>query len=326
MLNVWFRDLSPAAIKNEPEEDNGFYSSPQHNKASRQECGDEEFVSLLFYYCTSFTCHTYISLFLTTWLACRFDCKPKKVKTEHDKKTKKRKHEYEEEDEEEEVFNVFCWLCLHFQHAGGLFFKICSFSFQDIKPKKKKKDKNVTEGKKSKKDEEKWKWWEVSFSLSEKNTHKCNLLTGVLLIRWEEERSTDGSKWRFLEHKGPVFAPPYEPLPDKVRFYYDGGSDCISVFRIYSVSPVLNRSVFDFFCRQADETRRSRWRGCHVFRQDVGSRVHDQRRLQKELLQGLEEGEVSTFVLSRALSRFGVLQRDFCCRKWHQRRSPRSLT
>lgn len=45
-----------------------------------------------------------------------------------------------------------------------------------------------------------------------------------VVIRWEEERYTDGSKWRFLEHKGPVFAPPYEPLPDKVRFYYDGES------------------------------------------------------------------------------------------------------
>lgn len=67
------------------------------------------------------------------------------------------------------------------------------------------------------------------------------------MIRWEEERSTDGSKWRFLEHKGPVFAPPYEPLPDKVKFYYDGGSDCTPVFMIYSVSPVLNCSVFDFF-------------------------------------------------------------------------------
>ncbi|TNM86994.1 hypothetical protein fugu_007224 [Takifugu bimaculatus] len=136
--NGYVRDLSPAAIKNEPEEDNGLYSSPQHNKASRRECDDEE-----------------------------FDCKPKKVKTEHDKKSKKRKHEYEEEDEEEE----------------------------DIKPKKKKKDKNVTEGKKSKKDEEKWKW---------------------------RKDPPDGSKWRFLEHKGPVFAPPYEPLPDKVKFYYDG--------------------------------------------------------------------------------------------------------
>lgn len=43
-----------------------------------------------------------------------------------------------------------------------------------------------------------------------------------MVVRWEEERSTDGSKWRFLEHKGPVFAPPYDPLPDKVKFYYDG--------------------------------------------------------------------------------------------------------
>ncbi|GCB64971.1 hypothetical protein scyTo_0000351 [Scyliorhinus torazame] len=40
--------------------------------------------------------------------------------------------------------------------------------------------------------------------------------------KWEEERYTDGVKWKFLEHKGPVFAPPYEPLPDKVTFYYDG--------------------------------------------------------------------------------------------------------
>ncbi|XP_035242907.1 DNA topoisomerase I, like isoform X1 [Anguilla anguilla] len=72
---------------------------------------------------------------------------------------------------------------------------------EDIKPKKKRKDKkgDVADGKKKgkKEPEEKWKWW-------------------------EEERYTDGSKWRFLEHKGPVFAPPYEPLPNKVKFYYDG--------------------------------------------------------------------------------------------------------
>lgn len=43
-------------------------------------------------------------------------------------------------------------------------------------------------------------------------------------FRWEEERYTDGVKWKFLEHKGPVFVPPYEPLPSNVRFYYDGGS------------------------------------------------------------------------------------------------------
>lgn len=67
------------------------------------------------------------------------------------------------------------------------------------------------------------------------------------MIRWEEERYTDGSKWRFLEHKGPVFAPPYEPLPDKVKFYYDGGSACISVCTIYLFCPVLKCSVVVFF-------------------------------------------------------------------------------
>ncbi|KAL7864528.1 hypothetical protein AOLI_G00159480 [Acnodon oligacanthus] len=72
---------------------------------------------------------------------------------------------------------------------------------EDIKPKKKLKEKKEDPAggkKRSKKEpEDKWKWW-------------------------EEERYTDGSKWRFLEHKGPVFAPPYEPLPEHVRFYYDG--------------------------------------------------------------------------------------------------------
>ncbi|XP_060517380.1 DNA topoisomerase I, mitochondrial isoform X2 [Cylas formicarius] len=43
-----------------------------------------------------------------------------------------------------------------------------------------------------------------------------------VLRRWEEEKKDDGVKWNFLEHKGPVFAPPYEPLPDNVKFFYDG--------------------------------------------------------------------------------------------------------
>lgn len=40
--------------------------------------------------------------------------------------------------------------------------------------------------------------------------------------RWEEEKRDDGVKWTTLEHKGPVFAPDYEPLPKNVRFEYDG--------------------------------------------------------------------------------------------------------
>lgn len=39
---------------------------------------------------------------------------------------------------------------------------------------------------------------------------------------WEEEKRADGVKWNTLEHKGPVFAPAYEPLPKNVRFFYDG--------------------------------------------------------------------------------------------------------
>ncbi|XP_043977772.1 DNA topoisomerase I, like [Gambusia affinis] len=71
---------------------------------------------------------------------------------------------------------------------------------EDIKSKKTKSKKGeAADGKKKTKQEpeEKWKWW-------------------------EEERYTDGVKWKFLEHKGPVFAPPYEPLPSNVKFYYDG--------------------------------------------------------------------------------------------------------
>uniref|UniRef100_A0A8C2ZGR7 DNA topoisomerase I n=1 Tax=Cyclopterus lumpus TaxID=8103 RepID=A0A8C2ZGR7_CYCLU len=49
-----------------------------------------------------------------------------------------------------------------------------------------------------------------------------SLLDYLVNSRWEEERYTDGSKWKFLEHKGPVFAPPYEPLPSQVKFFYDG--------------------------------------------------------------------------------------------------------
>lgn len=39
---------------------------------------------------------------------------------------------------------------------------------------------------------------------------------------WEEEKKDDGTKWKFLQHRGPLFAPDYEPLPHNVKFYYDG--------------------------------------------------------------------------------------------------------
>lgn len=52
----------------------------------------------------------------------------------------------------------------------------------------------------------------------------------LVFKRWEEERYPEGIKWKFLEHKGPVFAPPYEPLPEGVKFYYDG-----ELFQVVSI-------------------------------------------------------------------------------------------
>ncbi|XP_055508150.1 DNA topoisomerase 1-like [Leucoraja erinacea] len=91
-------------------------------------------------------------------------------------------------------------------------FKPKKIKIEDAKKAKKRKLEVVSKNKKSKvnvgneglgkkkkkkEEEDKWKWW-------------------------EEERYTDGVKWKFLEHRGPVFAPPYIPLPDNVKFYYDG--------------------------------------------------------------------------------------------------------
>ncbi|GBN83064.1 DNA topoisomerase 1 [Araneus ventricosus] len=39
---------------------------------------------------------------------------------------------------------------------------------------------------------------------------------------WEEGKLEDRIRWKTLEHNGPVFAPPYESVPDHVKFYYDG--------------------------------------------------------------------------------------------------------
>ncbi len=85
---------------------------------------------------------------------------------------------------------------------------------EDFKPTKKKSAKKPakkpakkeaaaftpTKGKGAKKKEEEqvWKWWE------------------------EIGNHSDGRKWTFLEHKGPLFAPAYEKLPKHIRFYYDG--------------------------------------------------------------------------------------------------------
>ncbi|EFP02768.1 CRE-TOP-1 protein [Caenorhabditis remanei] len=39
---------------------------------------------------------------------------------------------------------------------------------------------------------------------------------------WKEDKKPDGVKWNSLQHCGPLFAPPYVPLPDHVHFKYNG--------------------------------------------------------------------------------------------------------
>ncbi|XP_036620925.1 DNA topoisomerase 1-like [Trichosurus vulpecula] len=60
---------------------------------------------------------------------------------------------------------------------------------------------------------------------------------------WEEERHPEGIKWKFLEHKGPLLAPPYEPLPENVNLYYDG--------KIMKLSPKAEE-VATFFAKMLD--------------------------------------------------------------------------
>ncbi|XP_037976721.1 DNA topoisomerase 1 isoform X4 [Plutella xylostella] len=60
-----------------------------------------------------------------------------------------------------------------------------------------------------------------------RTTSSCVFQLRKLRVRkrhkwWEEEKKDDGTKWKFLEHKGPLFAPPYEPIPENVKFRYDG--------------------------------------------------------------------------------------------------------
>lgn len=119
----------------------------------------------------------------------------KKVKTEK-KKAKKKKHQ-ETDEEDEEEYNE--------RPKNKKIKKEKKIKSEMVSPMKQNKGAASDSGspmkggrkKKEEEQQEVWKWW-------------------------EEEKRDDGVKWHFLEHKGPVFAPPYDPLPDHIQFYYDG--------------------------------------------------------------------------------------------------------
>ncbi|XP_039512300.1 DNA topoisomerase I, mitochondrial isoform X3 [Pimephales promelas] len=131
--------------------------------------------------------------------------KRKEQSSDHDKPEKKKKIKKEEDDGEEPK------KIKKEEDDGEEPKKKIKKEEDDGEEPKKKKKKIKKEGddseepkkkrgkKEDKKDEEseKWKWW-------------------------EESKLSDTQKWTHLEHRGPYFAPEYEPLPDNVPFYYDG--------------------------------------------------------------------------------------------------------
>jgi len=85
---------------------------------------------------------------------------------------------------------------------------------------KKKKDKDKKDKKKSKSKVEEVK---VELKSPSKGKKKKEENTEHIWKWWEEIGNQDASiKWKTLSHNGPVFAPPYDPLPSNVKFYYDG--------------------------------------------------------------------------------------------------------
>ncbi|XP_063716322.1 DNA topoisomerase I, mitochondrial-like [Symsagittifera roscoffensis] len=77
---------------------------------------------------------------------------------------------------------------------------------------------------------------------------------------WEEEPLPEGQRWRTLEHKGIVLAPPYVRMPDHVHFYYDGkplrlseASEEVATFYAkmldhdYTQKEVFNKNFFNDF-------------------------------------------------------------------------------
>ena len=105
---------------------------------------------------------------------------------------------------------------------------------------------------------------------------------------WEEDNHDMTVKWMFLEHKGPIFAPPYERLPKDVRFYYDGKHMRLSREA---------EEVAGFFGRMIDHDYTTR----KVFRDNfmkdwrkVSPRLHDQEGLQGQLHERLAQGESTT--------------------------------
>uniref|UniRef100_A0A0N5API8 DNA topoisomerase I n=1 Tax=Syphacia muris TaxID=451379 RepID=A0A0N5API8_9BILA len=90
--------------------------------------------------------------------------------------------------------------------------------------KKTKKEEKTGRRKKAEPEEDVWKWFDFlsSFFIYALFFQSLDAWKVFDNYRWEEEKKPEGIKWKSLSHKGPVFAAPYVPLPDHVKFKYDG--------------------------------------------------------------------------------------------------------
>ena len=125
-----------------------------------------------------------------------FDPSPKKKKRNSSapEKTKKAKKSKKEKKIKQEMDSGYSEKKTKNGHTNGHSKK------EKIKAEVKGSPKKGVKVKKEKKEEPKrWKWWEQ-----------------------EENPLPDGHNWKFMEHQGPIFAPPYEPLPSHINLKYDG--------------------------------------------------------------------------------------------------------
>ena len=61
-------------------------------------------------------------------------------------------------------------------------------------------------------------------------------------------------KWKFLEHRGPVFPPPYKALPYEISFKYKGDS----TFYLMFVSKLITRYWYISYNKINDCRRKDR--------------------------------------------------------------------
>ena len=98
------------------------------------------------------------------------------------------------------------------------------FRFLTMGVKDKKKDKKKDKGKDKKASKVKSEPSASNGGPSPKKRVKKEEEEPEVWRWWEEDHHDTTQKWKFLEHQGPYFPPPYDPLPNSIHFLYDGKS------------------------------------------------------------------------------------------------------